>query len=149
MCVHFTAAAQQILYVQSTKAKMMASPAFDAEIIGLLQKGESVTLLKDQGRWVQVDFQSTTGWISKLLLAAQPPMEKISVLTGKQEQLENSARRRASTTTTAAATRGLRNEQRARMSDDQKPDYNELQQMEAVEVKEAEVWKFHTEGLSR
>jgi uncharacterized protein YgiM (DUF1202 family) len=127
----------------------MAGPGFDTQLIGVLQKGESVTIVKEQGRWVQVTYQSTNGWISKLLLADQPPMDKVSVLQGKQEHLESTARRRASTNVTAAATRGLRADERTRISDEGKPDYDELREMEAAEIKEAEVREFHKEGLSQ
>jgi len=147
--LHFSAGAQQVMYVQSAKANLMAGPSFDSQLLGVLQKGESVTLVKEQGRWVQVTYQTSQGWMSKLLLAQQPPMDKVSVLKGKEEQLETSARRRASTNATAAATRGLRSDDHDRMSDSSKPDYNELQEMEAIEVQEAEVRQFHQEGLSQ
>ncbi|WP_455212102.1 SH3 domain-containing protein [Kaarinaea lacus] len=147
LLLHFSAIAEQVMYVQSAKANVMASPAFDSELLNVLKKGESVTVLKEQGRWSQVTYLESNGWVSKLLLASQPPMDKVSVLQGKEDQLENTARRRASTNVTAAATRGLRNDDRARMNDGGKTDYDELQEMEAVEIKEAEVRRFHEEGL--
>jgi uncharacterized protein YgiM (DUF1202 family) len=152
--VHFSAAAEQVMYVQSAKANLMAGPGFDTQLVSVLQKGASVTLVESQGekdhnRWVQVNYQSSRGWMSTLLLAKQPPMEKMSILKGKHEQLEKSTRQRASASVTAAATRGLRNDERTRMSDAGKPDYNELHEMEAVEIKEAEVRKFHEEGLTQ
>ena len=149
LLLHFSATAEQVMYVQSAKANLMASPGFDSKLLNVLQKGESVTVLKEQGRWIQVTYLESNGWVSKLLLASQPPMDKVSVLQGKEEQLKNSARLRASTNVTAAATRGLRNDERARMSDSGKADYDELEEMEAVEVKEAEVRKFHQEGLDQ
>lgn len=145
----FSASAEQAMYVQSAKANLMAGPGFDTQLVDVLQKGESVTFVKEQGRWIQVTYQSSNGWISKLLLADKPPMDKVSVLQGKQEHLESTARRRASTNVTAAATRGLRNDERTRISDEGKPDYNELQEIEAVEIKEAEVREFHKEGLGQ
>jgi uncharacterized protein YgiM (DUF1202 family) len=147
--VHFSASAEQVMYVQSAKANLMAGPGFDTELVTVLQKGDPVTPVKEQGRWIHVNSESSSGWMAKLLLANQPPMEKLSVLKGKHKQLEKSARQRASTGATAAATRGLRNEDRTRMSDAGKPDYSELRQMEAIEIKEAEVRKFHKEGLAQ
>lgn len=151
LAVHFSAAAEQAMYVQSAKANLMTGPGFDTELVTVLQKGDAVTMVKEQGRWVQVTLPSSSGngWMSKLLLGNQPPMKKVSVLKGKQEQLEKSARRRASASASAAATRGLRDDERVRMNDADKPDYNELQNMEAVEVKEAEVRAFYQEGLSQ
>lgn len=145
----FSASAEQAMYVQSAKANLMAGPGFDTQLVDVLQKGESVTFVKEQGRWIQVTYQSSNGWISKLLLADKPPMDKVSVLQGKQGQLESTARRRASTNVTAAATRGLRNDERTRISDEGKPNYSELQEMEAVEIKETEVREFHKEGLGQ
>ena len=147
--IPFSASAQQVMYVQSAKANLMAGPGFDSNLISVLQKGESVAFVKEQGRWVQVTYQSSSGWVSKLLLADHPPVDKVSVLQAKQEHLEDSARRRASTNVTAAATRGLRNDDRPETSDEGKPDYDQLREMEAVEIKEAEVRKFHAEGLGQ
>ena len=146
---HFSLAAELTLYIQSAKANLMAGPGFDSKLLNVLAKGEAVTLVKEQGRWTQVNYQGSNGWISKLLLASQPPLEKVSVLQGKEEKLENSARLRASTNVTAAATRGLRADEHARQNDSDKADYNELQEMEAVEVREAEVRRFHQEGLGQ
>jgi uncharacterized protein YgiM (DUF1202 family) len=152
--VQTTVSAEQVLYVQSAKANLMTGPGFDTKLIRVLEKGESVTVVqqpgtKEKARWIQVHYQSSDGWVAKLLLANQPPMDKVSILKGNEEQLEKSTRRRASSNVTAAATRGLRNEDRTRMSNSGQPDYNQLQEMEAVEVKEAEVREFHKEGLGQ
>ena len=144
----FTATAEQVMYVQSAKANVMTEPDFNAGLVDVLQKGNTVKVVKEQGRWSQVSHQNATGWMFTLLLASQPPMDKVSVLQGKEEQLEKSARRRASTEVTAAATRGLRNDERIQTNEAGAGDYDELQTMEAVEIKEAEVRKFHEEGMA-
>lgn len=141
-------AAEQVLYVQSAQAKLMAAPDFNAAALQVLEKGASVTVVKEQGRWLQVHTQSADGWIPKLLLANHPPIEKFSVLKGNQEHLEKSARRRASTNVTAAATRGLRSDDRTRISDQGQPDYTELEKMEAVDIPTQEVLEFQRETAS-
>lgn len=146
--IHFSAGAEQVMYVQSAKAKLMNAPDFKADLIAVLQKGERVALIKEQGRWQQVKYQSSIGWISKLLLADHQPMEKISVLKGKQEQLEKSARRRASTNVTAAATRGLRSDDRERASAQGQPDFSQLEKMEAIQISPEEVQEFQDEGAT-
>ena len=145
----FTATAEQVMYVQSAKANVMTGPGFKARLVGVLQKGDAVTVVNEQGRWSQVSYQNAIGWMFTLLLANQPPMDKVSVLQGKEEQLEKSARRRSSAEVTAAATRGLRNDERIRINEAGEGDYDELQTMEAVEIKEDEVRKFHEEGMAQ
>ena len=146
--ISYSVAAEQILYVQSAKAKLMTLPNFNSETVLVLEKGASVTLIQEQSRWLQVNFQSSSGWIPKLLLANHPPIEKVSVLKGKQAELEKSARRRASTNVTAAATRGLRSDDRARISDQGKPDYTELEKMENLAIPKEEVMEFQNKVIS-
>lgn len=149
LALSFSVTAEQMMYVQSAKANVMTGPDFDTVLAGVLQKGDAVTVVNEQGRWSQVNHQNATGWMFTLLLANQPPMDKISVLQGKEAQLEKSSRRRASTEVTAAATRGLRNDESTRKNETGAPDYHELQTMEAVEIKETEVRKFHEEGMAQ
>ncbi len=135
-------------YVQSRTAKLLASPAARAEVVTELVKGDAVEVVETQGRWLKVSSGDKTGWISKLLVKNQPPKGKISVLEENKE-LEENARRRASTVSSAAAARGLRNEERARQSDDSVADFSAVREMESERVSEQEAMEFMEQGLER
>ena len=137
------------LYVQSARAKIMEQPSFKAKVLQSLDKGAAVEVVETQGNWIKVKYQEHTGWMAKLLLARQAPQAKPSLLQGQEQTLKESARRRASENATAAATRGLRSEDRTRMSDENHADYQALEKVEAQQVSDEATWKFHDEGLQK
>lgn len=137
------------LYVQSTQAKIMEQPTFKAKVLHSLDKGAAVESIETKGNWVKVKYNEQTGWISKLLLATQQPQQKPSLLQGQEAVLKDNARRRASENATAAATRGLRGEDRTRMSDGNHANYEALEKVEAQRVSDEAAKKFHDEGLQQ
>ncbi len=140
-------AEQNLLYVQSSKAKLMAQPKFSAEVIGTLQQGAVLEQVQHEKRWVQVIEGTHTGWVSSFLLSKQPPLKKISVLENREAQnLEESARRRASAVTTAGAARGLSADDRKRANAHNKADFLALERVEDFQVTTAEVKSFAQEG---
>ena len=140
-------AEQNLLYVQSSKAKMMAQPKFSAEVVSTLQQGTELELIEREKRWVYVQEGGQTGWVSSFLLSKQPPLKKISVLENREAQnLEDSARRRASAVTTAGAARGLSAEDRKRANAQNKADFLALEQVEDFQLSASEVQSFAREG---
>lgn len=137
------------MYVQSARAKIMEQPSFKAKVMLNLEKGAEVETIETNGNWIKVKYNEQTGWISKLLLASQQPQPKASLLQGQEQTLKDSARRRASENATAAATRGLRNEDRSRMSDGNHADYEALEKVESQQVSDEATWKFHDEGMNQ
>ena len=146
LCLALCAAtswAGDALFVQSSKAKLLDQPAFTGKTLAVLTKGQTVEMLERSGRWYKVQHGEVQGWLSGLVISAQPPLEKISVLQADDQRLTNKARRRASTQASAAATRGLREGDRSRASDEEHANYQALEIMEANQVSENEALQFH------
>lgn len=137
----------ETLYVQSLEAKLLQEPKFSAAVAAKLAQGTEVSVLATEGRWYKVSDGSSTGWLSKFLLAEHPPLKKITVLEASEEGLDSeNVRRRASAVTTAGAARGLASDDRRRAQDDS-ADYSALREMEEYSLKETEVSQFLREGL--
>ena len=131
------------LYVQSLKAKLLDQPAFTGKTLATLAKGQAVEVLAQSGRWYKVQQGSTQGWLSALVVAAHPPLDKSSVLKADDKRLTDKARRRASHQASAAATRGLREGDRSRASDEAQANYQALESMESTQVSNEEAALFH------
>lgn len=129
-------------YIQARQAELFVEPSLKAAVVTVIHKGDAVVIEQQQGRWLKVKFGDNTGWVSKLLVGNAPPRDKVTVLEGDGQALEQTARRRASATSAAAAARGLRGEERARQSDGGVVDFNALQKMEGSAVSEDEALKF-------
>lgn len=129
-------------YIQARQAELFAEPSLKAAVVAVAHKGDAVVIEQQQGRWLKVRFGDNAGWVSRLLVGSEPPKEKITVLEGDGQSLEQTARRRASATSAAAAARGLRGEERARQSDGGVVDFNALQKMEGSAVPEDEALRF-------
>ena len=70
------------------------------------------------------------------------PLERQSIIKGEERDIKQSVRRRASTYTSAAAARGLAQDDRRRLSTEEKVDYGGLEKMEAFSVSSEEVSRF-------
>jgi hypothetical protein len=134
--------AGEIVYVQSMKTNIMASPAFNAAVEAVALKGDKLEVSEKGGGWMKVIYKGKIGWVSKLVVSPNPPLEKVSVLTGTADTLEKEARRRVSTMTTAAAARGLADEDRSRLSKKGFADYESLDKIDSFKVDEKEIWNF-------
>ena len=138
-----TALAADTVYVQSTKAKIFSSPSFQAPLVVTVNKGEALTLLETNAQWVKISYQKHTGWISSLLIDRKPPQDKITVIKGQDGGAPpDDARRRASSSASAAAARGLRQDERARASDQGQTNYPAVEKMESTQVNEKDVETF-------
>ncbi len=136
-------AANGVMYIQSSKAKLQNEPSFGSNTIVELKKGDEVNVVESKGRWVKVKHSSNEGWVSKYLLADIPPIKKkVTILKDDAPDLGDNARRRASAVTTAGAARGLAADERQRNSDSQFTNYKDLEKVEKLGVTEDEVEKF-------
>ncbi len=143
LCTAATAFAAGIVYVQSSKANIFSGASFQSQLIATANKGEPLTLLETSGQWVKVSYHEHTGWIALLLVGQQPPQDKITVIKGQDGGAQkDDARRRASAEASAAAARGLRQDERARASDQSQTNYPAVEKMEAGAVDEKAVETF-------
>jgi hypothetical protein len=134
--------AQDTYYVQSVKARILAEPSFKAKVIGESTKGTKLLSSGRQGSWVKVLLYQKEGFVSSLLLSKTPPLEKQRLIKGEGADIKQSVRRRASTYTSAAAARGLAQDDRRRLSSEEKTDYFGLEKMESFTVSSEEVARF-------
>lgn len=139
--VSSSVAAEEIMYIQSTNAKMLREKSFSSALVAEISKGEEVTITSTSGRWVLAAYQKKSGWISALLLSKNPPLNKVSVISDDAE-LGNNARRRASAIATAGATRGLTSDDRQRANEDGTSNRRAVMHIEQTTISEAELAQF-------
>ena len=138
--------AEQVLYVQSTKAKIMSMPSFKGKLVAEVGKGYKLVSSGKEGGWYKVRYGSYDGYVSSFLLSPNPPLEKQSVLKTDDTAERSSVRRRASTYTSAAAARGLAADDRRRLSKEDRSDYLALQQVESMVITDEDLQKFMKEN---
>lgn len=140
------ARAQDVMYVQSAKAKIMSGPSFKSVVMGTVSRGTRFLVLGKDASWIKVKFDYQHGYVPALVLSQRPPMTRVNAVKIEQADLGPTVRRRASTFASAAAARGLTAEDRRRMSREESSDFEALQKVEAVVLGADEVSKFQ-EGL--
>jgi uncharacterized protein YgiM (DUF1202 family) len=134
--------AQAVYYVQSVKAKVMSGPSFKSAVIGEVSKGMKLAASGRAGSWMKVKFNDKDGYVSSLLVASHPPLEKTGVIKGEDAEIKQGVRRRASSFTSAAAARGLAQDDRRRVNTQEKADYDSVGKMEAFSLSDEEVRRF-------
>ncbi len=126
--------------MQSTKAKLLATPAFNGTTVTLLEKGAELQFIEEQKRWVKVAFDDHEGWVSVLFVKSTPPLDKLKVISSEAVTLEGDARKRASAVATAGASRGLTDGEDG--TDQLQSDYDELELMESVTLSPSDLDEF-------
>jgi hypothetical protein len=134
--------AQTVFYVQSVKAKVLSGPSFKSKVLGEVGKGFKFVSSGRDGNWVKVRLDTKEGYVSALLLAPHPPIQRAGVIKAEQGEIKQGIRRRASSYTSAAAARGLAQDDRRRLSREEKADYPGLEKMESFTLSDAELRRF-------
>jgi hypothetical protein len=129
-------------YVQSVKAKVMAGPSFKSGVIYEVSRGYKLASTGREGSWVKVRISDKDGYVPSLLVSTHPPFETTGVIKGEEADIKQGVRRRASSYTSAAAARGLAQDDRKRLSKEEKIDYESLEKVEAFTVSADEVTRF-------
>lgn len=131
------------VYVQSAKAKIHEKPSFAAAQVTSVVKGTKLVVLEQSRRWYKVSAGDKSGWVSSMLVASYPPMNRVTVITDEQQDISQDARRRASAVTTAAAARGLTEDDRRRLGrSGELTDYRALEKLEAMMISNKELIDF-------
>ncbi len=134
--------AQNEYYVQSMKAKVMSATSFKSLVLGEVGKGFKFISSGKYGSWVKVRFKDRDGYVSSLVLSTHPPLDKIGVIKADDSEIKQGVRRRASSYTSAAAARGLAQDDRRRLSKEEKADYDSLEKIESFKLDPAEITRF-------
>ncbi|MHB8844665.1 MAG: SH3 domain-containing protein [Nitrospirota bacterium] len=133
-------------YVQSVKAKIMTAPSFKATALGEAGRGTKLTAVAKEGSWIKVSYFGQVGYVSSILVSPYPPLARQGLIKAEGAELRQGVRRRASTYTSAAAARGLAQDDRRRLSGEEKSDYVGLETLEAISVSDAEIDRFMEAG---
>ena len=139
--LHALPVAAETLYVQSDRAALLEEPSLGAEELAPLNRGEELESLARDGSWYRVRVDEREGWIARLVVGSQPPMERKSLLDGEDARMDN-PRRRPSEVATAAAARGLTPEERERMNAPGVADYQGIEAMESLVIEASELREF-------
>ncbi len=134
--------AQSEYYVQSVKAKVMSGTSFKSQVLGEVGKGFKVLSTGKQGSWVKVRFKDRDGYVSSLVLAKHPPLNKAGIIRADDTEIKQGVRRRASSYTSAAAARGLAQDDRRRLGKEEKADYDSLDKIESFKLSPEEITRF-------
>ncbi len=134
--------AQGEYYVQSVKAKVMTANSFKSPVMGVVKKGHKFTSAGKVGNWVRVRYDNKEGYVPSLLLANHPPFDKTGVIKADESDIKRGVRRRASSYTSAAAARGLAQDDRRRLSTEEKADYDSVEKMESFKLTSEEINRF-------
>jgi uncharacterized protein YgiM (DUF1202 family) len=134
--------AQDVYYVQSVRAKVLSRASFKSGVLGEVGKGFKFVSSGREGNWMKVTYGSREGYVSALLLAAHPPIEKQGLIKGREAEIKQNVRRRASTYTSAAAARGLTAADRKRLNEEGGVNYESLEKVESFSLSQNEIDQF-------
>ncbi len=138
-----TALFSEVLYVRSLKINSYAKPDYKSQKIGELVRGAEVEKLEETPSWVRIRFSSQEAWVPSLALGKAAALDRVSILTTR-EDLSATARKRASSYSSTLAARGLAESGRKRISSQQMPDFDAIDKLEKNQVPESEGLEFIT-----
>lgn len=149
VCMVITCAAwgAQTVYVQSLRAKILASPDFKAAVVARVKRGTPLPLQEQTDGWVKVRYADHTGWVPRLLVSDSAPLDEVTLFKGGEHAISGSVRRRASAVTTGGATRGLAEDERQRPSDRTIQNYAAVKKMESLDIDDGTALSFLKDGV--
>ena len=123
------------MYVATKTAQIKSSTGFFARSRGALAYGDPVTVLREQGAWVEI--RSTSPGISGWMKSAGLTSRRITAGSGSTSTSANEL---------ALAGKGFNEEVEKSYQDEKNLDYSALNALEALEVSEDELYVFLKEG---
>jgi len=138
---------EEVFYVQSLRAKIMASPSLKSDVIAEVERGYKLISIGREGSWIKVKFKDKDGYVASVLVSEYPPIGRQGLITGEETTIKEGARRRASTFVSAAAARGLTPEERKRLSKEVQANYEALEKVESISISDEELERFIKEGI--
>jgi hypothetical protein len=134
--------AEQVCYVQSSRAKILSAPSFRSNMIDEVGMGRMLTVKGRDGNWFKVSVGGKDGYILSLLVATHAPLKRSGYLKADDAEIKQGVRRRSSFFASAAAARGLSKEDRLRADAEDRVDYPALRQMESLSLGDDELRQF-------
>lgn len=142
MLLAATAGAEQLYYVQSTRAKILSAPTFRSNVIAEVGMGQTLAAKGKEGSWIKVAIGDKEGYVSSLLVSTHRPFKRGGYIKADDAEIKQGVRRRSSSFASAAAARGLTKEDRMRADTEDRVDYMALQNMEALSFSDDEIMRF-------
>ena len=133
----------QVSFIQSKLAPVFDKPSFAGKKIANLTQGKQVEIINSEKSWVNIRFDSQTGWVAKMLLAQSAPLPKTQTENSAPADRQKKARKRASVRASAAATRGFSSEFRQRSEQPRDSNYQDLKKLEQLQIEDKEVREFN------
>jgi len=136
-------AAEQV-FVSSKKVKLYTGANYSSEAVTELKKGDELNVLSQKGNWMEVQHAAVKGWVPGYSVSKTKPKEKVSFFNRlKSFFTSDSKRARTSTISTAGGVRGLAEDGEAASG---KKDFEAVEKMEQLQVKDEEIEKFVEEN---
>ncbi|MDR1948679.1 MAG: SH3 domain-containing protein [Spirochaetaceae bacterium] len=134
------AAAQNLrgrtMYVSTKIVELKSSTGFFADVLGTLEYGDQVTVLEENGKWVEVraaKSASLTGWTASANLTTKRIVSSGNRNTASADEL-------------ALAGKGFSEDVENAYRRDAAVSYTEIDNMEAQDIPEGELYNFLVEG---
>lgn len=141
--------AEETLYVQPYRAKIFMKPSITSEVLGSVDSGFQFAPSGNEGRWVKLFFKSKLGYIPAAQTAKSPPLGK-SFVQGAEVAPKLSIRSRTSSApAVVAGMKGLTYEDRARITQGERSDFEALDKVNLLEITPDELSLFQLEGGKR
>jgi len=144
-----TAFADESLYVQPFRIKIFTKPSIASEVIGQVDSGFQFVSTGKEGKWVKLDFRGKQGFIPAVQTSKTPPLGRRIAQTFDTSPKLDSRERASSSSAVVAGMKGLTYEDRARVTQGERSDFEALDKVEAIIISPDELKQFQLEGGKR
>ena len=139
-----------VVYLQSQSTQLRQAPQSTSPAIQEIKRGETLTILKKEGLWLQVKTSSQTeGWVPKILTSSVKPLGSAQLLkdTSSLDSNAKTSRRRTTDYAVSAATRGLASSERHRPGDENfRSNRQAVEELEKIKITPEQLKKFKEEA---
>lgn len=137
---------EEYLFIQPFRAKIYAKPSITAEVLGTVDSGFQFLSAGNEGRWVKLLFKGTQGFIPAVQASKNPPLGKSVVKTAEAAPKLSARSRASASTAVVAGMKGLTYEDRARISQGERCDFEALDKVDSLKISPEELNQFELEG---
>lgn len=141
-----TAFSEDSLFVQPFRAKLYSKPLMASEVIGTVDSGFQFVSAGKEGSWVKLSYKGKPGYIPAVQTAKTPPLGKSTAPTAEVAPKLAARARTSSTSAVVAGMKGLTYEDRARVSSDERSNFESLDKVDAIKVSFEELESFQQGG---
>ncbi len=141
--------ADESLYVQPFKAKIFSKPSISSDVLGTVDSGFQFVSTGTEGRWLKLDFKGKQGFIPVVQAARTPPLGKAGAQDVEAAPKVSARARTSSSSAVVAGMKGLTYEDRARITKEERSDFEALEKVDALKISPDDLKQFQLEGGKR